>query len=151
MKAERVSSLFWLAFGLLCIYGSINLGLGTIHEPGSGFLPFLASCFICLMALVVLLQTLFAQRPMDKISSLWKETSWRRPLAIAIILVGYIFSLERLGFLLTSMAILFLMFKGVEKLSWLKATVISVTVSLGAFLLFTKILKATLPRGFLGF
>lgn len=152
MKADQVSPFFWLAFGLLSAYGAVKMGLGTFREPGSGLLAFLASCFICLMAIIILFQSLVLKRGfLDKVYSLWEGASWRRPLAIGIILGAYIFSLERVGFLITSLAMLFVMFKLVEKLSWAKAIVISLTISWLAFILFNKILKATLPRGFLGF
>ena len=61
MQAERAGGLFWFAVGLISIYGSIKLGLGTLREPGPGFLSFLAGCFISLMAAIVFLQS-FLQR-----------------------------------------------------------------------------------------
>jgi len=152
MKADQVSPLFWLTFGLVSAFGSIKLGLGTFREPGPGLLAFLASIFICLMALVVLFQSLFLKRGfLNKLSTLWEGTSWRRPLAIGVILLGYIFSLERVGFLLTSLIMLFIILKLVEKLSWTRTIVISLSISVGTFLLFNKILKTTLPRGLIGF
>lgn len=152
MKADQISPFFWISFGLLSAYGSIKLGLGTLREPGSGLLAFLASCFIILMAVIVLFQSwVFKRGYLTKVSTLWEGASWHKPLAIGLVLVGYILVLERVGFLITSLFILFIMFKVVEKLSWTKATVISLSISLGTFLLFTKILKATLPRGIFGF
>ncbi|MGQ9695739.1 MAG: tripartite tricarboxylate transporter TctB family protein [Thermodesulfobacteriota bacterium] len=151
MKADRISPIFWLAFGLLSAYGSVKLGLGTLREPGSGLLAFLASCFICLMAIIVLTQAFLGRGFLEQVSTLWAGTSWRRPLKVGMILLAYLFSLERLGFVFTSLAILFVMFKMVEKLSWIKAIVISTSISLGTFYMFTKILKTTLPRGFFGF
>lgn len=152
MKADQVSPLFWLAFGLLSAYGSIKLGLGTFREPGSGLLAFLASIFICLMALVVLFQSLILKRGfLNELSTLWEGASWRRPLAIGVILIFYIFSLERVGFLLTSLIMLFIILKLVEKLSWIKTIAISLSISVGTFFLFNKILKATLPKGLFGF
>lgn len=151
MKADQVSPLFWLAFGVLSAYGSIKLGLGTLREPGPGLLAFLASCFISFMAIIVLFQALVLKRGfLEKIPNLWEGASWRRPLAIGLILVGYLFSLEKIGFLITSFAMLFITFKLVEKLPWVRTIVLSLTISGGAFILFNKILKATLPRGILG-
>ena len=57
MGADRVSGLFWLGFGLLCVYGSVLLGLGTLREPGTGFFPFLSGCFFALLAFVVLVRS----------------------------------------------------------------------------------------------
>lgn len=152
MKADQVSPLFWLAFGLLSAYGSIKLGLGKLREPGSGLLPFLASIFICIMAGVILFQSLVLKRGfLNRLSTLWEGASWRHPLAIGLVLIFYIISLERIGFLVTSLIMLFIIFKLVEKLSWARTIVISLSFSLGTFFLFSKILKATLPRGIFGF
>lgn len=152
MKAERVGAIFWLGVGLISIYGSAQLGIGTMRGPGSGFLSLLAGCFIGLMALIVLLQSLLRRQGNEaKLSSIWEGVKWRRPLAIGLILVAYILVLEKIGFLITSLVTLFVMFKGVEKISWAKAILISISISAGSFLLFNNLLKATLPRGIFGF
>jgi len=152
MQAERAGGLFWFAVGLISIYGSIKLGLGTLREPGPGFLSFLAGCFISLTAAIVFLQSfLQRQEVVAKLSGFWKGLRWNRPLYIGFILVAYILALERIGFLLTSLLTLLVMFKGVEKLSWWKSTLISVTISAVSFWLFNNVLKATLPKGVFGF
>jgi hypothetical protein len=152
MGADRVSSLCWLAFGLLCIYGSVLLGLGTMREPGTGFFPFLAGCFFTLLALIVFVRSLVPGRGFQaRISSLWEGAIWHRPLAVGILMAGYILALERIGFLLTSLVVLLIMLKGVEKFSWWKALLISILSSGSTFLLFHVLLKATLPSGIFGF
>ncbi len=152
MNADRVGSIFWLAVGLISAYGALQLGFGNWHEPGSGFLPFLAACFVTFMALIIFVQSFMRGRTLEKgLSALWKDVNWRRPLSIALIILVYIFVLESLGFLLTNFLLLFLLFKKVEKLAWIKAVVypaLTVTIS---YVLFHVILKSTLPRGFLGF
>jgi putative tricarboxylic transport membrane protein len=152
MQAERAGTLFWFVFGLVSIYGSIQLGVGTLREPGSGFFSFLAGGFISLMAVIVFIQSFLRRRGIRvKLSALWGGLMWYRPLAIGLILVAYILALERIGFLITSLVTLFVLFKIVEKLSWVKATIISVSISAASFLLFNTLLKATLPRGIFGF
>jgi len=152
LKADRASSLCWLAVGGISIYGSIHLGLGTLGEPGSGFLSFLAGCFICLMALIIFLRALIRDRGLQvKTSLLWEGTNWRRPIAIGLLTLGYILALERIGFLLTSFLLLLVIFRGVEKLSWRKSLLIPVSTLGLSYLLFHIFLKAALPRGVLGF
>ena len=152
MGADRISSLFWLVFGLLCMYGSVLLGLGTLREPGTGFFPLLAGSFFTLLALIVFVRSLIPGRGFQaSISSLWKGTLWRRPLAVGFLMAGYILALEWIGFLLTSLLVLLIMLKGVEKFPWWKAILISVLSSGSTFLLFHVLLKATLPTGIFGF
>ena len=152
MGADRVSSLCWLAFGLLCIYGSILLGLGTLREPGTGLFPLMAGSFFTLLALIVFVRSLVPGRGFQaRISSLWKGAIWHRPLTVGILMAGYILALERLGFLLTSLVVLLIMLRGVERFPWWKAILISIISSGSTFLLFRVLLKATLPTGLLGF
>ncbi len=152
MKADRASSIFWLAVGLVSIYGSFQLGLGTLSEPGSGFLSFLAGSFICLMALIVFLQSFLQGKGFQvRISTLWEGMRWHRAAFVGLLLLVYILVLERLGFLLTAFLMVLAMVKGVERLSWGKALLISISASSVCYLVFDKFLKATLPRGLLGF
>ncbi len=152
MSADRVSSLFWLAVGLVTIYGSTHLGLGSLHEPGSGFLAFLAGFFICIMAILIFLQSVlrFRRVPLN-LAALWKEANWRRSIIIGLVTLGFVLGLERLGFFITSFFLLFFLFKAVEKFSWGKAIFIPVLTLGITYLLFNMFLKATLPRGVLGF
>jgi len=147
-----VSALFWLIVGLISVYGSTHLGLGSLREPGSGFLAFLAGSFICLMAVIVFFQSYFSSdRPPVRISTLWQGLRWHRPITIGFLILGYILALERIGFLLSGFILLFVILKGVENLSWRKAILIpALTLSI-SYLLFHFILKATLPRGIFGF
>jgi len=152
LKADRASSMVWMAVGLLSIYGSFQLGLGTLGEPGSGFLSFLAGSFICLMALIVFLQSFLQGKGFQvKISTLWKGIRWYRSALVGLLLLVYILVLEWIGFLLTAFLIVLAMIKGVEKLSWGKALLISISASAVCYLVFDKLLKAALPRGLLGF
>jgi putative tricarboxylic transport membrane protein len=152
MGADRVSSFLWLAFGVLCMYGSVLLGLGTLRQPGSGFFPFLCGGFFTSLALMVFVRSLIPGRGFQsKISSLWKGTLWHRPLAVGILMAGYILALERIGFFLTSLVVLLIMLRGVEKYSWWKALLISILSSGSTYLLFQVLLKTSLPTGVFGF
>ncbi len=152
MQVERLGHLFWLAVGLVSIYGSTGLGLGVFREPGSGFLPFIAGCFISLMALFLLLNSLLRKREaQDKPSAFWAGVHWHRPLIISLLTFGFVLVLERLGFILAGFFLLVILFKGVEKFSWKKALFIpALTLGL-TYLLFNVFLKASLPKGIFGF
>ena len=152
MRADRISSLLWLAVGFISMYGASVLGLGTLRDPGPGLFPFFTGCFVSLMATVAYFQSFLREWAIkDRLSALWKDFNWHRPLAISLLSLGYILVLERIGFLLTSFLLLFTLFKGVEKLSWGKSLLIP-AITLGTiFLLIKFLLKGTLPKGVLGF
>ncbi|MDH4267590.1 MAG: hypothetical protein OEW45_18340, partial [Deltaproteobacteria bacterium] len=89
MKADRASSMVWMGVGLLSIYGSFQLGLGTLGEPGSGFLSFLAGSFICLMALIIFIQSFLQGKGFQvKISTLWEGVRWHRAAIVGLLLLA---------------------------------------------------------------
>jgi hypothetical protein len=112
----------------------------------------LAGSFFTLLALIVFVRSLIPGRGFQAaISSLWKGTLWHRPLAVVLLMAGYILALEWIGFLITSLVVLLIMLKWVEKFPWWKAILIAVLSSGSTFLLFHVLLKATLPTGIFGF
>jgi putative tricarboxylic transport membrane protein len=152
MNTDRVSSLFWLLLGLVTIYGSFQLGLGTMHEPGSGFLAFLAGVFIICIAAGIFLQSIirFRGTPLQ-FKVLWTGANWHLSFTIGLLTVGFILALEVLGFFITSFLLLFCLFKVVEKLSWGKAVLIPALTLTVTYVVFNIFLKSNLPRGIFGF
>lgn len=152
MKAEQAGSLFWLAIGLISIYGSIRLGLGVLREPGSGFLSFLAGSFLGLMALILFFHSFLRGRGLSaKVSALWEGVNWRRPVIVSLLTLGYIIFLERLGFFITSFLLIFVILKWLENFLWKKAILIPALTLGASYLLFILFLKVNLPKGPFGF
>jgi len=152
LNTDRVSSLFWLALGLVSMYGAVQLGLGTLREPGSGLLAFMAGAFVSLIALGIFVKSLIQWQGIRlDFAPLWSEANWRRPAIIGLLTLGFILALERLGFILTGFLLLLVLFRWVEKFSWKKALMIPALTLGFSYLLFNVFLKATLPRGFLNF
>ena len=152
MYADRLSSLFWFLLGLIATYGSVKLGIGSAREPGSGFLPFLASLSISLIAIIIFLQTYVkCGKSQRTFSSLWRGIRWSRALYVCIITVGYTLIFENLGFAVSTFIFLMTLLKGIESIAWRKALLISVFSTALCYLLLSFSLESTLPKGFLGF
>jgi putative tricarboxylic transport membrane protein len=148
MKAERVSSLFWIAIGLGFIYGSVHLGLGTLQEPGSGLLSLLAGSCLTFLALILFFQSFTREKGMQiKISALWEGMKWHRPVMIGLALLGYILALESVGFIICSLLLTFFMLKVLGNFSWGKAVLISLMTTAFSYLIFSVLLKVMLPKG----
>ena len=60
-KSDRVSGSFWFLFCLFIIYESYRLGLGTMYQPGPGFLFFWTGIVVAIMALIVVLKSFGAR------------------------------------------------------------------------------------------
>jgi len=152
LSADRLSAIIWLVIGGTAVYGSISLGLGTTREPGSGFLPFLASVFICLLALIIFFNS-WKIKPGSgaNLFTLWQDVRWKRPLAVGLITVGYILVFGLLGFALSTFLFLFILFRSLERLAWKKNLLISLVSTGFCYFLLRFSLEASLPKGIFGF
>lgn len=151
MNADRISALFWLLVGASAAIGSISLGLGTTREPGSGFLSFLASSFVCLMALVIFFQSLRNRAGgAPSLQDRWKGTHWRRPLAVVLFTVGYILVFGILGFALATFLLMVILLRVLEHLPWKWVLIISALSTGFCYGLLRVSLEASLPKGILG-
>ncbi len=150
MKAERVGSLFWIAVGLGFIYGSVQLGPGTLQEPGSGLLSLLAGSCLTFLSLSLFVQSFTREKGVQiKISALWEGMKWHRPVMIGLVVLGYILGLESIGFILCSLLLVFFLLKVLGNFSWGKAVLISVMTTAFSYLIFSVLLKVMLPKGIL--
>ena len=53
MIAAGAGAFFWVAAGLLACYGASRLGLGSVAEPGAGFIFFCSGLLLVILSLVV--------------------------------------------------------------------------------------------------
>jgi putative tricarboxylic transport membrane protein len=150
--ANRLSALFWLLLGVSALFGSIIIGLGTVREPGSGFLPFIASITISVFALIILIQSWGKDKENNRtLASLWRGLRWKRPLAVCIITAGYILFFEILGFAIATFLFLMTLLRGMESIAWWKALLLSGFATSLSYLLLSFSLESTIPKGILGF
>ena len=152
MNAERVGSLFWILFGAGAIYGALDLGLGTMGQPGSGFLTFVAGSFVTAMAVVVFLQSLRVDRAAQmRVSQLWLGVKWHRTIIITLLTALFIAVFETLGFFICSYALLVTIMRWLEGLSWKISLLVPAVTIVSTYVLFKTILKISLPAGLFGF
>ncbi len=57
-KQDIISSLFWMVIGAGVCYGGYDLELGTLHDPGSGFMFFWVGLIMVGLSLSIFLQGL---------------------------------------------------------------------------------------------
>ncbi len=148
-RADRISGIFWLIFGILVSAESARLGLGTLHRPGPGFLYFYAGIFLSLMALIILVRA-FATKSRGPQESVFSGGRIRKALSVLTAVFVYALLMERVGFVPLTL-LLFLFILGIiEKKRWWVAVLTSVAVTLAAYLIFETALHSQLPKGLLG-
>lgn len=153
MKRTRVSldsrtALFWIVFGLLVCYGASRLGLGSVTDPGPGFIFFWSGLILALLSLVLFAASL---REVTFEARESGGTNWGKIALVLAALVLYALFLERLGFVLTTFVLLSFLLGVTEGKKWPRIIGVAGAAALGSFALFELWLKIRLPKGVFGF
>ena len=146
-NAEFWGGLFWLAFGLFIAWQGWRMGLGVLHEPGSGFAIFWCGVIAAGLALSVIVGAISEGGP--SLAALWAETRWQKVLLVTGILLVFGFFFEQLGFIPCSLVLLLVLMRFIDPVPWWQAIVVSFGAVLGIWFLLAKFLKIQLPAGVL--
>ena len=142
LGSEVVGSLFWLAVGVFFALGAVWLKPGTLRNPGPGFLPLLMASLLVCSSLTVLAKGLVGStKPLRKVE-------WRRQAVLVASVFVYGVLLDLVGFLLSTfalMCVLFgLLFAGKNR--WAKVVCCAVVTALIGWLVFAVALKVPFPQ-----
>jgi putative tricarboxylic transport membrane protein len=148
---DQLSAGVWLVFGVAISIASTRYGLGSLENPGTGFLPFLSGLLICLFSIFGMVESTIKQR--EEISCLPIEEGRNRGkvLLVLVALFAYASMLNWLGFIVCTAFFVGFLLKTVRPQRWYVIVVSSLLSALGAFGVFDLWLKAQLPKGPWGF
>jgi hypothetical protein len=145
---DQASSLFWLLISIAALVESIRLGVGTLHNPGIGFLTFGASGLLAILSLVVFLQASISGETVRR-EPLFTGRLWQRILFVLIAL--YSWSMPVLGYLISTFILMTLLFWVLEKKkAWLVLVCSSLSTGI-TYVVFSKWLNCQFPDGLFGF
>lgn len=149
MTKERGGSLIFLAAGIYGLVFSMGLSLGRWNEPGPGVFPLALSILLCVSGIVWFIR---GKAKGEKKETVVREAfiqKFSTPLQIVGLTAVFILVLEPLGYLLTSVLYLFVLFLWVSRYRLWVAAVLAITFGAGSWLFFEKLLTTPLPKGFL--
>ena len=150
-KADPASGLFWLIFSLFVSYQSYQLGLGTLHQPGPGFLFFWTSIVTAILSVAVVVISLRKGPPEEAQQPTFAKKNVTKIVLVLISLFLYALFMEPLGFLVVTLAFFIFLLGAVEKKRWSFAVLVSLIVTAVSYLVFEKALQSQLPKGLLDF
>ncbi len=140
LRSDQVSGLILVALALYVWWMNRAYPLGTLSEPGPGYVPLLLAIFMGAMGLLVALSG-GKSEPLAAME--WTEAKRAVALLIACSVAAY--ALERLGYRIT-MAALLVFFLGVmERRKPLMVALVGVGFSLITYYLFATLLRVPLP------
>jgi putative tricarboxylic transport membrane protein len=150
-KVDRASGLFWLIFSAFVSYYSYKLGLGTLHQPGPGFLFFWIAIVIAILSLIVMVRSLKKRPPEEAQQPTFGKKNVTKIVLVLISLLFYALFMEWLGFLIVTLLFFIFLLGVIEKKRWLFAILVSLIVTAISYLVFETALQSQLPKGLLDF
>ena len=146
VRADHVAGAAFVVLGILVFAIGTDLPFGSVTQPGAGMMPKLVAGLMILFAVLTMLGGASSQ-PLAKID--WSD---RGHAALVVIITAVaVWVYVRLGFLITMSLLVFALLVVVERRRLLPAASYAVALTLFAYWLFDKALKAPLEQGILGF
>ena len=139
--------LFWLAIGGYVTYAGRDLGLGTLHDPGSGFALFWIGLIMSGLALSITATAI--TRGGESLASLWHGTRWEKVLIVTVLLLVFGFLFERLGFLICAIALLLVLMLFIDPVPVPTAIAIAFISTFVVWAVLQEVLKIQMPAGIL--
>ena len=146
LRTDQFSGLMLLALALYVGWENRAYPIGTLAEPGPGYLPLLLAVFLGAMGLLV---ALWGVRSAPLAAMKWTEA----PRAVVILIACGVatLALERIGYRLTMIALLVVFLGVIERKNWFMVAAVAIGFSLISYALFATWLRVPLPLGPWGF
>jgi putative tricarboxylic transport membrane protein len=147
---DQTSSLFWLLVSILVFVESVRLGIGTVHDPGRGFITFGASGILGILSVALLFQASL-RKDEGRREPLFAGTLWKRAIIVLVALVVYSRVMPVAGYLVSTFLLMVLLFWLLERKKILLVVLSSFLATLLTYLVFSKWLNCQFPDGLFGF
>jgi putative tricarboxylic transport membrane protein len=144
-NSELWGGLIGLGLGVFVIRSGLKLKLGSINDPGSGYVLFYTGILMCVFAATIIVAAITEGGP--TFGSRWEGTRWTKPLLVIGCLTAFAVALDPLGFLLSSIPLLLLLLRVIDPVRWTLAIPIAVFAPLGVWWVLKRMLLIQLPSG----
>ena len=145
-RLDRWSSAAWLILSVgVCIH-SYQLGLGSMHNPGPGFLFFWSGAILGGLSFLVLLNTVRSGRA-EKEERPFENVTWIKIGSVLLGLILYGVILEWAGFLISTAFFIGFLLYSIEAKKWYVVVLIALAGTLLTYALFELALQSRLPKG----
>jgi len=148
-NTDQSSSLFWLVVAIGIVLLSMRYGVGTLHEPGPGFITFFAGAILAFLSLLLFFSSIREKEKATGLWELWAGLDVKKVLYVLGLLVAYTVLLRPGGFILCTFILLFLLFRVKGSYRIWTTLLVSFFVTGVSYLVFQVWLQVQLPKGIL--
>jgi hypothetical protein len=142
LHSDRISGAVFVVIALLVAWENRAYPLGSLSEPGPGYMPLALAVVLGAFGLAVVLRG-HASPLLDTID--WTEG--RRAIVLLIACGVAAFALEHIGYRLTMIAMLVFMLGVVERKRPLPTLLVALGFAFISYFIFATLLRVQLPRG----
>ena len=146
LRNDQLSGLMLVALGAFVFWENRAYPLGSLHEPGPGYMPLLIALFLAAIGLLITLAGGKSQ-PVAEVS--WPEA--RRAIIIVAACAVALIALERIGYRLTIAALMIFFLGVLERRKPLRVAAVSIGFSMLSYYIVGTLLHVPLPVGPWGF
>lgn len=146
LRSDQFSGLMLLALALYVGWQNRVYPVGTLSEPGPGYLPLLLAIFLGAMGLLI---ALWGGRSAPLVALKWTEAT--RAVVILIACAAATLALERIGYRLTVIALLIFFLGVLERKRPVPVALVALGFSFASYYIVGDLLRVPLPRSPWGF
>jgi putative tricarboxylic transport membrane protein len=147
IRAEKVTCLLLMAFAVYVGFESRKYPLGTLDNPGPGFLPLLLAVAMAVLAVAL---TVRVWRPRTAVvhRPFWPQKGGLSKVTLTFVtILLFTALLEITGYMINIFFLFLVLLRPIGRQKWVWSIAISMGATLVAYLLFDKWLMIPLPRG----
>ena len=146
-KTNLISGFIWLSLAIFILYESTQLGLGTLRYPGPGLFLLLICIPLGILSAYLIWESLRNKERVEKNEVLAWDINWYKILFTLLALFIYAIFLEKLGFLLSTLLLMFFLFKVAEQQRWAIPVFGAIFTVFLCYVVFGLWLQVQLPKG----
>jgi len=143
-RHDQISSLVCLAIAVYLCSQSFLYTLGSWRYPGPGFFSFGIGALLGSFSIIVYIKARMSKSPETE-ESWYSKEKWKGLVLVLAALFAYAMLLEILGFLLSTVLLLFFLFKVVGSQRVMRVLTLTGLTVFFSYLLFVVLLKVQMP------
>jgi len=147
---DQYAGLFCFILGGAITLSSFYYEVGSLAEPGPGFITFLAGSFLTILSVMLLLSS-WRNKEVLHLRQIWEGQQTGKAFYVLLLLAVYMLVVTPLGFLISTFFLLVLLFRVQGTYSLKTLMVLSALTTSFSFIIFDQWLGVQLPRGFMGY
>jgi putative tricarboxylic transport membrane protein len=145
-NGDRFSALFFLVFSLAVCWKAVDIGMGSLHQPGPGLAIFGAGASLGILSLWVLVRS-FMSKQVDAHSQEIRSLKKRIFLLVCVSLFIYALAAPWLGFPVSTFLFSLFILRLIKLQPWWQTLLTAALITIGNYLLFVTWLGLSLPKG----